>query len=195
MIFSQFLYTQKKAFFRIHCGQRPLQVHSWLKINDLVVDIVQSLSCPREHNLLQINIVEQTSLVPSRGILKAKNADENIDRGNVMSFGHGDMERGSLPSVGIVLREGDGALPPHAGIRIVTEEITENWRGEMALVLASRTQDELPVRLDARNGLRNAAVRDIDEPQPAVVVAESSFWRIWTNRINKDILIIKGGRL
>ncbi len=108
-----------------------------------------SLPCPREYNLLQINIVEQTSRVHARGILKAKNADENIDRGNVMSFGHGDMERGSLPSVGIVLREGDGALPPHAGIRIVTEEITENWRGETALVLASRTQDELLVRLDA----------------------------------------------
>ena len=133
--------------YSVGCTERSCQeghIH-YLKHPSLV----QSLPCPREHNLLQINIVEQTSLVPSRGILKAKNADENIDRGDVMSFGHGDMERGSLPSVGIVLREGDGALPPHAGIRIVTEEITENWRGEMALVLASRTQDELLVRLDA----------------------------------------------
>ncbi len=53
-----------------------------------------------------------------------------------MSFGHSDIESGALPSVGIVFREGDGALPPEARIRIVTKEITENWRREMTLILA-----------------------------------------------------------
>ena len=112
-------------------------------------EVPQSLPCPREYNLLQINIIEQTSFVHACRIGETENANVNIDRGDVMSFGHSDIESGAFPSVGIVFCEGDGALPSKAHIWIVTKEITENWRGEMTLILASRAKDELLVRLDA----------------------------------------------